>query len=155
MRTDPSDRSSVRTVTQRDRERCEEALSLGTWDFKFLSRHCGVTVALNVCDNGVINTVFKRYFEGGREMYINLTFFSLKFWEFKNLQLFEKLLMRRIWYRMKHRELKVNLCYIVRDLKNKTHLPPLAKKNEAWLERWPGDQALAALTERSVPAPTW
>lgn len=41
--------------------------------------YCGVAGALDVCDNDVINTIFNKYFEGGREMDINFLFFPLKF----------------------------------------------------------------------------
>lgn len=41
--------------------------------------YCGVAGALDVCDNDVINTIFNKYFEGGREKDISFIFFSLKF----------------------------------------------------------------------------
>lgn len=50
-----------------------------SWLSGLLSPYCGVTVALNVCDDDIIKTIFNMYFEEGREKHINITFFSLKF----------------------------------------------------------------------------
>lgn len=41
--------------------------------------YCGVAGALDVYDNDVMNTIFNKYFEGGREKDISFIFFSLKF----------------------------------------------------------------------------